>query len=178
MRRTSRGGWLSRLAAKRQKVGFGTPSSNRNTENQVKARRLRHANASPSTGPRYAGHCAARGRARILLPVVCRALCKNFHSSAGGLQWPFLGHGPTTVYVLRIFRNNRQFSVRSPCLSSKAHANDRTTDTQSRAGCVVCVCGALDQHRPPARRRPPTSRRGVRSAHVVARTHRRATFCG
>ena len=67
MRRTSRGGWLSRLAAKRQKVGLGTPSSNRKTENQTKARRLRHANAGPNTGPRYAGYCAARGRARILL---------------------------------------------------------------------------------------------------------------
>ena len=54
-----------------KKVGFGTPSLNRKTENQVKARRLRHANAGPSTGPRYAGYCAARGRARILLPVVC-----------------------------------------------------------------------------------------------------------
>ena len=73
MRRTSRGGWLSRLlAAKRQKVGLGTPSSNCKTENQTKARRLRHANAGPNTGPRYAGYCAARGRARILLAGVHR----------------------------------------------------------------------------------------------------------
>ena len=73
MRLTSRGGWLAGCRSWRQnakKVGFGTPSSNRKTENQVKARRLRHSNAGPSTGPRYTGYCAARGRARILLPVV------------------------------------------------------------------------------------------------------------
>ena len=43
MRRTSRGGCLSRssTAKRRKKVGFGTPSSKRTTENQTKARRLR-----------------------------------------------------------------------------------------------------------------------------------------
>ena len=53
MRRTSRGGWLSRLAAKRPKQSWvwRPESSNRKTENQAKARRLRHANAGLSTGP-------------------------------------------------------------------------------------------------------------------------------
>ena len=50
MHRTSRRGWLLRLAARRQKVGFGTPSSKRRTGNQTEARRLRAANAGPSTG--------------------------------------------------------------------------------------------------------------------------------
>ena len=53
-------------------------ASNRKTENQVKARRLRHANAGPSTGPRYARYFAARGRARILLPVVCPMTERRF----------------------------------------------------------------------------------------------------
>ena len=77
MRRASRGGWLSRLAAKRQKSWVWHPEFEPKTENQVKARRLRHANARPSTGPRYAGYCAARGRARILLAGVCHGVCLN-----------------------------------------------------------------------------------------------------
>ena len=61
------------------------PSSNRKTESQTKARRLRHANAGPNTGPRYAGYCAARSRARILLAGV--------YSYEGPLKcWP--GYGP------------------------------------------------------------------------------------
>ena len=64
-------GWLSRLAAKRpQKLDFCTWSPKRRTGNQTKARRLRPANADPSTGlekPQYRPAC---GRARILLARV------------------------------------------------------------------------------------------------------------
>ena len=96
MRRTSREGWLSRLAAKRQKSWVGHPelaqSSNRKTENQTKARRLRHVNAGPNTGPRYAGYCAARGRARILLAAgVLEQIQQNPESAKEPRRTP---HGP------------------------------------------------------------------------------------
>ena len=64
-------GWLARLAATRtKKVGFGTLSSRRKSENRTKARRLRPANAGPNTPPRKPEYRPARGRARGLLSRV------------------------------------------------------------------------------------------------------------
>ena len=55
--------------------GGECPSSNRKTENQTKAHRLRHSNAGPNTGARCAGNYAARGRtARIFAPRTRAAL--------------------------------------------------------------------------------------------------------
>ena len=66
------GGWLSRLAGERRQNWVWHPgSSNRKSETQTKARRLRHSNAGPSTGLRYAGYYASRGRARIFLVREC-----------------------------------------------------------------------------------------------------------
>ena len=69
-------GWLARLAATRtKKVGFGTLSSRRKSENRTKARRLRPANAGPNTPPRKPEYRPARGRARVLLPRVYIDTC-------------------------------------------------------------------------------------------------------
>ena len=53
-----------------KKLGWAPRVRTAKTENQTKARRLRHSNTGPNTGPRCAGYCAARGRARILLAGV------------------------------------------------------------------------------------------------------------
>ena len=73
MRRTSRGGWLSRLAAKRQKSWVWHPDFEPQNRKPGKSAPVAPCECRAEHGaPICRVYCATRGRARILLPVVCR----------------------------------------------------------------------------------------------------------
>ena len=86
MRRTSRGGWLSRLAAKRQKSWVGHPEFEPQNQKPDKSAPVTPCECRAEHGPRYAGYCAAHGRARNLLAGMCAG------GAGGFVSWFVFNH--------------------------------------------------------------------------------------